>query len=87
LDTQRIVSELKARRSLIDQAIAALGETAATPATTESSRSGAQAPRKRHYLTGAGREAIICAAEKAMGGKKEEYIRPKIMPVSNHTMS
>jgi hypothetical protein len=62
VDTQRIVSELKAERNRLARAIAALDGTNSTrvavAATNQSSSNGARAPRKRHRLTAAGRKRL-----------------------------
>jgi hypothetical protein len=74
LDTQRIVLELKAERNRLDRAIAALDETTATPtrATIEPSRKGAQAPRKRHHLTAAGRKRLSVLMKKRWAEKRKK---------------
>ena len=67
MDTQRIVSELKAERSRLDEAIAALDGTNATRATialNEPSRNAASPKRKRHHLTAAGRKRLSMLMKK-----------------------
>jgi hypothetical protein len=61
LDTQRIVSELKAERNRLDKAIAALDGAStggANIAIHEPSSKGAQARRKRRGPTAAGRKRL-----------------------------
>jgi hypothetical protein len=75
LDTQRIVSELKAERNRLDKAIAALdGASTArvTIAINDRSSNGAQTPRKRHRLTAAGRKRLSMLMKKTLGGEKKE---------------
>jgi hypothetical protein len=76
LDTQRIVSELKAQRNRLERAIAALDETAATRARTtrEPSSNGAQAPRKRHHLTAAGRKRLSEMMKKRWAEKRKKML-------------
>jgi hypothetical protein len=74
LDTQRIVSELKAQRNRLERAIAALDETTATStrAMIEPSRKGAKAPRKRHHLTAAGRKRLSVLMKKRWAEKRKK---------------
>jgi hypothetical protein len=77
LDTQRIVSELKAERTRLDKAIAALegAKGTNTPAkaaapTRESSSNGAR--RKRHHLTPAGRKRLSMLMKKRWAEKRKK---------------
>jgi hypothetical protein len=75
LDTQRIVSELKAERNRLDKAIAALdGETTtgATVAKSPISMNGAKEPRKRHRLTAAGRKRLSMLMKKRWAEKRKK---------------
>jgi hypothetical protein len=75
LDTQRIVSELKAERNRLDKAIAALeGETTtqATVLKNVISMNGAKAPRKRHHLTAAGRKRLSMLMKKRWAEKRKK---------------
>jgi hypothetical protein len=75
LDTQRIVSELKAERNRLDKAIAALdGESTTRAAAAKSvvSMNGAKAPRKRHRLTAAGRKRLSMLMKKRWAEKKKK---------------
>ena len=76
MDIHRIVSDLKAERNRLDRAIAALDEPAATLArvTNEPSRKGAQAPRKRHHLTTAGRKRLSDLMKKRWAEKKKKML-------------
>jgi hypothetical protein len=74
LDTQRIVSELKAERNRLDRAISALdGESTggANIAIHEPSSKGAQARRKRHHLTAAGRKRLSMLMKKRWAERKK----------------
>jgi hypothetical protein len=70
LDTQRIVAELKAERQRLDRAIAALDATTAA-ASTASSNSSVQKPRKRHRLTAAGRKRLSDMMKKRWAERKK----------------
>ena len=77
MDTQRIVSELKAERNRLDKAIAALdGETTtqATVAKNVISMNGAKAPRKRHHLTAAGRKRLSMLMKKRWAEKRKKSL-------------
>jgi hypothetical protein len=74
VDTQQIVSELKAERSRLDRAIAALdgGNTARSiPAKTEPSSKGASSSRK-HHLTAAGRKRLSILMKKRWAEKRKK---------------
>ena len=74
MDTQRIVSELKAERNRLDKAITALdgaNTTRASPAM-QIPENAAQAPRKRHHLTAAGRKRLSMLMKKRWAEKKEK---------------
>ena len=67
MDTQRIVSELKAERNRLDKAIAALDGASTTRANVAEnviSMNGAKAPRKRHHLTVGGRKRLSMLMKK-----------------------
>jgi hypothetical protein len=75
LDTQRIVSELKAERNRLDKAIAALdGASTArvTIAINDRSSNGAQTPRKRHRLTAAGRKRLSMLMKKRWAERRKK---------------
>jgi hypothetical protein len=75
LDTQRIVSELKAERNRLDKAIAALDGDRTTPTTVAKnaiSMDGAQAPKKRHHLTAAGRKRLSMLMKKRWAEKRKK---------------
>jgi hypothetical protein len=75
LDTQRIVSELKAERNRLDKAIAALdGETTTRPTVAKNpiSLNDAKAPRKRHHLTAAGRKRLSMLMKKRWAEKRKK---------------
>ena len=75
MDTQRIVSELKAERNRLDRAIAALdgaGITRATVAKNVISMDGAQSRRKRHHLTAAGRKRLSMLMKKRWAEKRKK---------------
>jgi hypothetical protein len=75
LDTQRIVSELKAERNRLDKAITALDGTNTTGATVSknaTSMDGAQAPRKRHHLTAAGRRRLSMLMKKRWAERRKK---------------
>jgi hypothetical protein len=75
LDTQRIISELKAERNRLDKAIAALDGANATRATAAKnviSMNGAKAPRKRHHLTAAGRKRLSMMMKKRWAEKRKK---------------
>ena len=74
MDTQRIVSELKAERNRLDKAIAALdGASTNRPVETRqiTSRNGTPAPRKRHHLTAAGRKRLSMLMKKRWAAKRK----------------
>jgi hypothetical protein len=80
LDTQRIVSELKAERSRLDKAIALLdgpngAKTTAKAAalTREPASNGAR--RKRHHLTPAGRKRLSMLMKKRWAEKRKKRVR------------
>ena len=77
LDTQRIVSELKAEVNRLERAIAALDGTNTAKATLATKDTGTRTQEASPSYCGR-TQAAIYADEKAMGGKKEEDIRPKI---------
>jgi hypothetical protein len=67
VDTQRIVSELKAERNRLDKAIALLDgaeRTGVNIATAEPSTNTAHAPRKRRHMTAAGRKRLSLLMKK-----------------------
>jgi hypothetical protein len=75
LDTQRIVSELKAERNRLDRAILALdGVSTGGAAITinDPSRNGGQARRKRHHLTAAGRKRLSMLMKKRWAEKRKK---------------
>jgi len=74
LDTQRIVSELKAERNRLDKAITALdgANTTRAVAGNANSRKAAQAPRKRHHLTAAGRKRLSILMKKRWAEKRKK---------------
>ena len=74
MDTQRIVSELKAERNRLDKAIAALdgANTTGALASLAHSRKAAQAPRKRHHLTAAGRKRLSMLMKKRWAEKRRK---------------
>ena len=75
MDTQRIVSELKAERNRLDRAIAALDGDRATPTTVAKrviSMDGAQAPKKRHHLTAAGRKRLSMLMKKRWAERRKK---------------
>jgi hypothetical protein len=75
LDTRRIVSELKAERNRLDQAIIALDEASTTQPTVVKnafSMDGAQAPRKRRRLTAAGRKRLSMLMKKRWADKRNK---------------
>jgi hypothetical protein len=77
LDTQRIVSELKAERSRLDRAIAALDgatTTRATVATHEPSSNGAPASRKRHHISAAGRKRLSVMMKRRWAEKRKKSL-------------
>ena len=74
MDTQKIVSELKAERNRLDRAIAALdgASTGRTiPAKTEPSSKGASSSRK-HHLTAAGRKRLSILMKKRWAEKRKK---------------
>jgi hypothetical protein len=74
LDTQRIVSELKAERNRLDKAIAALdgANSARAVATNVSAKNDAAPARKRHRLTAAGRKRLSMLMKKRWAGKRKK---------------
>src|ERR1700680_601889 len=75
VDTQKIVSELKAKRNRLDKAIAALDGASTSRATVAKnvvSMSGAKAPRKRHHLTAAGRKRLSILMKKRWSEKRKK---------------
>jgi hypothetical protein len=75
LDTQRIVSELKAERNRLDKAIAALDGAGTTPPTVAKnviSMDGAHAPKKRHRLTAAGRKRLSMLMKKRWAERRKK---------------
>ena len=75
MDTQRIVSELKAERNRLDKAIAALdGASATRPSVAQkaSFMDGARASRKRHHLTAAGRKRLSVLMKKRWAEKRKK---------------
>jgi hypothetical protein len=75
LDTQRIVSELKAERNRLDRAIAVLdgpGSTRAAASISDSSRNAAQAPKKHRRLTAAGRKRLSMLMKKRWAEKRKK---------------
>jgi hypothetical protein len=75
LDTQRIVSELKAERNRLDKAISALDGASATRASVAKnvmSMDGAQAPKKRHHLTAAGRKRLSMLMKKRWAERRKK---------------
>jgi hypothetical protein len=76
LDTQGIISELKAERNRLDRAIAALDSTdagAVIAPSHEPSSDGAQAPRKRHH-TAAVRKRLSVAMKKRWAEKRKKML-------------
>jgi hypothetical protein len=73
LDSQRIVSELKAERNRLDKAIAALdGEISTRAALTSSEPSSNGSRRKRHHLTPAGRKRLSMLMKKRWAEKRKK---------------
>jgi hypothetical protein len=74
LDTQRIVSELKAERNRLDKAIAALdgANTTRAVASHATLENGSHAPRKRHRLTAAGRKRLSMLMKKRWAEKRKK---------------
>ena len=75
MDTQRIVSELKAERNRLDKAIAALdgaSTTRATVAKSPISMNDANAPKKRHHLTAAGRKRLSMLVKRRWAEKRKK---------------
>ena len=75
MNTQRIVSELKAERNRLDRAISALdGESAggAAIAITEPSANGAHPERKRPHLTAAGRKRLSMLMKKRWAERRKK---------------
>jgi hypothetical protein len=75
LDTQRIVSELKAERNRLDKAIAALdGESTirSTTAINKPPGNGLHTRRKRHHLTAAGRKRLSMLMKKRWVEKRKK---------------
>jgi hypothetical protein len=74
LNTQRIAAELKAERNRLDKAIAALdgANTTRAVAGNANSRKTAQAPRKRHHLTAAGRKRLSMLMKKRWAEKRKK---------------
>ena len=74
MNTQRIVSELKAERNRLDKAIAALdgANTGGAVAGNANSRKAAQAPRKRHHLTAAGRKRLSMLMKKRWAERRKK---------------
>jgi len=71
------VSELKAERNRLDKAITALGGASTTSdpvavANDATSTNGAQAPRKRHRLTAAGRKRLSMLMKKRWAEKRKK---------------
>jgi hypothetical protein len=68
------VSELKAERKRLDQAIAALDGATKTPAVGSHavSRKAAQAQRKSHHLTAAGRKRLSVLMKKRWAERKKK---------------
>ena len=73
MNTQRIISELKAERNRLDKAIAALDGTSTTQVVAKRAISldGARPPRKRHHLTAAGRKRLSMLMKKRWAEKKK----------------
>jgi hypothetical protein len=76
LDTQRIVSELKAERNRLDKAIAALDGTNSTRAvaTNVSAKNDTAPARKRHHLTAAGRKRLSMLMKKRWAEKRKKML-------------
>ena len=72
LDTQRIVSELRAEVNRLERAIAALDGTNTTKATLATKETGARAPRKRHHLTAAGRKRLSMLMKKRWAERRKK---------------
>ena len=75
MDTQEIVRELKAERTRLERAIAALdgANTSRAPvATHEPSNHGARAPRKRHHLTAVGRKRLSMLMKKRWAERRKK---------------
>jgi hypothetical protein len=74
LNTQRIVSELKAERNRLDKAITALDGASTTRAVAKRAISldGAQPPRRRHHLTAAGRKRLSMLMKKRWAEKRKK---------------
>jgi hypothetical protein len=74
VDTQRIVSELKAERNRLDKAIAALDGAKTTRAVVShtTSENGSHASRRRHHLTAAGRKRLSMLMKKRWAEKRKK---------------
>ena len=74
MDTQRIVSELKAERNRLDKAIAALDGAKTTRAVVShtTSENGSHAPRRRYHLTAAGRKRLSMLMKKRWAEKRKK---------------
>ena len=74
MDTQRIVSELKAERNRLDKAIAVLdgANTTRTVAKHVILTNGAKAPRKGHRLTAAGRKRLSMLMKKRWAERRKK---------------
>jgi hypothetical protein len=74
LDTQGIVSELKAERNRLDKAITALdgAKTARAVGRHATSETGSHAPRRRHHLTAAGRKRLSMLMKKRWAERRKK---------------
>jgi hypothetical protein len=76
LDTQRILSELKAERNRLDKAIAVLDgdgtRIAMATADPSTNDKGAQPRRKHHRLTAAGRKRLSLMMKKRWAERRKK---------------
>ena len=76
MDTQRIVSELKAERNRLDKAITALDGASTTSAPVAVAKNvismnAAEEPKKRHHLTAAGRKRLSMLMKKRWAERRK----------------
>lgn len=77
MNSQQIVTELKAERSRLDRAIAALdgaNTPRATVARQQPSSHDAGAPRKRHHMTAAGRKRLSMLMKQRWAEKRKKNL-------------
>ena len=75
MDTQDIVTELKAERNRLDKAIAALDgahTTAATVAIDEPASNGTPTPRKRRRMSAATRKRLSMTMKKRWAERRKK---------------